>query len=554
VKESTNHQAPRDDAQGDSSTFEAQTYAYARAWAQRSRRDFLRQAGVGLGAAGLALAAGMPRLRAQTEGGTLRIARGQESDTLDPHKTTLLVAHEVCWQIYDPLIYLDEAGKVYPALALSWAFSNDNKTVTFKLRPDIKFHDGTPFNADAVKFTVDRHLDAKTASPTSWILGPIDKVEVVDPMTVAYHYKDPFIALWVGLGYSYCAPISPAAVAKFGDQYGRNPVGTGPFKFVSWEPDQGITLERNAEHTWATPMYANQGAAHLEGATYVVIPEDATRIAALMSGDVDLVSGTDSVPVDKLKQLEKTEGIKTYTRPAVGLYYSYINTKIKPLDDVRVRKAMNYALDKKKMITLVLDGFGKPAYSPVGTAFADYEPAVEKIGYDYDLDKAKALMKEAGQEAGFTIDYLVIENPVYRRLAEVIQQDFEKINIKLNIQAYPVGELFAMAPKGEAGLVFFYYTYSDPDLIYALLKTGQAMSWTFINNPELDKLLDEQRIEFDPAKRKEMLSKIQKIAVEDAHWLYLYEGIYAAAFRENVKGLVLDTVGFHHLQELSIEG
>ena len=214
---------------------------------------------------------------------------------------------------------------------------------------------------------------------------------------------------------------------------------------------------------------------------------------------------------------------------------------------------MNYALDKEKMIGLVLDGYGQPAYSPVGSAFGHYNPAVEQIGYDYDLDKARSLMQEAGQEAGFSIDFLVIESPTYRRIAEVMQQDLAQINIQVNIQSYPVGELFALAPKGEAGLTFFYYTYSDPDLIYALLKSGEAMSWSFQENAELDSLLEQQRVTFEPEKRQEMLDRIQEIAVEDALWLYLYEGVYVAAMREAVQGLTLDTVGFHHLQEIWIE-
>ena len=535
----------------DLSSFEERTYIFARRWV-RTRRGFLKTAAAGLGGAMIGMA-GMPGARAQHRGGTISIARGQESDTLDPQKTALLVAHEITWQIYNSLIYLDESGKVYPGLAKSWSFSDDHKTVTFKLRPKVKFHDGTPFNAEAVRFTVERHLNPATASPTSWILGPIDHVEVIEELTVAYHYKEPFVALWVGLGYSYCAPISPAAVKKYGDQFGRNPVGTGPFKFIKWEPDRGITLARNDEHDWATPMYTNKGAPYLDGATYVVIPEDATRLAALGSGEVDVISGTDSVPVDKIRQLKRMPGIKVYTRPAVGVYYSYINTKLKPLDDVRVRKAMNYAVDKQKLITLVLDGYGKPAYSPVASAFSYYNPAVEKIGYDHDPAKAKALMKEAGQEGGFAVDYLVIDNPVYRRIAEVVQQDLAQINIQLKIQTYPVSELFALGPKGKAGLIFFYYTYSDPDLVFALLKSGQAISWSFQNDARLDTLLDQQRVEFDPGKRRELLNEVQERAVEGAYWLYLYEGIYVAAMREAVQGLRLDTVGFHHLQELSLE-
>ena len=271
-------------------TFEERTYAYAKAWAQMSRRDFLKT-GAALGGAAAFAGLGMPRAHAAKPGGTLRIARGQESDTLDPQKTTLLVAHEIAWQIYDSLIYLDETGTVYPGLATSWEFSNEGKTVTLKLREGVNFHDGSPFNAEVVRWTVERHLADTTASPTSWMLGPIAGTEVIDDMTIAYHYTAPFVPLWVGLGYSYCAPISKAGVEAHGDAFGRNPIGTGPFKFVRWDPDQGIELVRNDEHNWATPWYSNEGNAYVERVEYVVIPEDATRIAALLSGDVDVHLG-----------------------------------------------------------------------------------------------------------------------------------------------------------------------------------------------------------------------------------------------------------------------
>ena len=290
----------------------------------------------------------MPRAHAAKPGGTLRIARGQESDTLDPQKTTLLVAHEIMWQVYDSLVYLDEKGTVYPGLATRWEFSNEGKTVTFTLREGVNFHDGSPFNAEVVRWTVERHLADTTASPTSWMLGPIAGTEVIDDMTIAYHYSDPFVPLWVGLGYSYCAPISKAAVEAQGDAFGRNPSGTGPFKFVRWDPDQGIELVRNDEHNWATPWYSNEGNAYLERVEYVVIPEDATRLAALLSGDVDCISGTDAVPVDKLRQIEATPGYKTYSRPAVGVFFAMMNQKMAPMDDVRVRQAINYVPHRRR--------------------------------------------------------------------------------------------------------------------------------------------------------------------------------------------------------------
>ena len=223
-------------------SFEQQSYEFARQWSRTiGRRDFLKLA-VTIGGAALlnsVLAGCQPKPTATPaapavtqppaavgpkKGGVIKIGRVSDSDSLDPQKSTLLAAHEVMTNIYDPLVYLDPAGNLYPCLAKSWVLSNENKTVTFKLRKGVKFHDGTPFNAEAVKYTVERHIDPATASPTSWMLGEFDKVEVIDEYTVAYNYKVPFVALWVGLSYSYAAPISKAAVEKFGDQFGRNPV------------------------------------------------------------------------------------------------------------------------------------------------------------------------------------------------------------------------------------------------------------------------------------------------------------------------------------------
>jgi len=535
--------------------FERQAYDYARQWATGfSRRDLLKA----FGAAGALTMFGRPgsvlaapsRLPRPQAAGTLRIARGQLTDSLDPQKTALLVAHEIMWQIYDSLIYLDEKGTVHPGLATEWSFSADNLTVTYTLRPDVKFHDGTPFDATIVKGTVERHLDKATASPTSYMLGPIAGVEVIDPMTVAYNYSEPFVPMFVGLGYSYCAPISIPAVEKFGDQFGRNPVGTGPYKFVEWSADDTIVLEANAEHGWATTFYATQQPPAIGRVEFRVIPEDATRLAALESGEVDVVAGTDAVPIDKIRTLSETPGVSVYTRDAVGVYYSYLNQTIKPMDDLRVRQAINHAVDKDKLIQLVLDGYGKPATSVLASAFGDYNPDV--VTYPYDPEKAAALMKEAGVESGFETTYLNISTPVYQRAAESIQEDLSKINIKLTIESYPVAE---WVPKGQGntyGIQFFYYTYSDPDVLFLVLGDGQAFSWSHQTDSELNEWLTAQRVEFDREKRKELLFKAQARMNEQALVLLLWEGVYAAAMRENVQNLAIDLVGFIHLQEMSV--
>src|SRR5579884_3998992 len=523
-----------DEAPKPRSEFEHAAYAFARQWATGiNRRQLLKAFGAAGAAAALGPLASSPLLAAPRSGLTLanlrlqggnalKIARGQESDTLDPQKTALLVAHEVCWQIYDSLIYLDEKGTVFPGAATSWTFSPDHKTLTFKLRPGFKFHDGTPLDASPVAFTVHRHPAKATASPTSYMLGPLDPanpVQVIDPLTVAYRYTEPFVPLFVGLGYSYCAPISPAAVQKYGDQFGRHPVGTGPYKFIAWNADGSIDLEANPDHNWATPFYHVTGGPTIPRASFVVIPEDATRVSSLESGEVDIISGTDALPVDKIKELETYPGLKVVKRPAVGVDYCYINTTLKPLDDVRVRQAINYAVDKDKLITLVLDGQGKPAVSPLASAFGDFNPNVMK--YPHDPEKAKSLLTAAGVDKGFEIPFLTIASDLYQQTAEVVQEDLSKVGIKTKIQSYPVAELFTKGPQKQFGLLFFYYTYSDPDVLYLLCSSKGSIRWSFQNDPQLDQWLDQQRVEFDPTKRKQILDQAQARVVESALWLFL---------------------------------
>jgi peptide/nickel transport system substrate-binding protein len=541
------------------SDFERQTYDYARQWATSiNRRDLLKAFGVA-GAASLlapsALAAApgagiVPSyVRRQDGGSTLRVARGQLTDSLDPQQTALLVAHEIMWQIYDSMIYLDEAGTVHQGLATEWTFSDDNLSVTYKLREGVTFHDGTPFNAQIVKDTVARHLDPATASPTSYMLGPLKEVQVIDDLTAAYVYSEPFVPMFVGLGYSYCAPISIPAAQAAGDQFGRNPVGTGAYKFVEWTADDTIVLEKNEAHAWATTFYKVQQPPSVDRFEFVVIPEDATRLSALVAGEVDIVAGTDAVPIDKISQLQSEPGVKVFTRPAVGVYYSYLNQQIKPLDDLRVRQAINHAVDKDAIVQLVLDGNGTPGTSVLASAFGDYNKDV--VTYPYDPEKAKALMAEAGLESGFETSYLNITSPVYQRAAEVIQENLSAINVKLNIESYPVAEWVPKGQGGTYGIQFFYYTYSDPDILYLAMRTGQAFAWSYHNDAELDGWLDEQRVTFDPEQRRTLLHQAQARINDQALVLMLWEGVYAAAMRDYVEGLDIDLVGFIHLQEMS---
>lgn len=491
----------------------------------------------------------------EATGGALIVARGQSSDSLDPHKSGLLVAHEVMWQIFDSLVYLDADGIVYPGLATSWEFSEDNKTLTFSLRENVSFHDGTPFDAEAVKFTMDRWLDPETASPTSYMAGPLSSVTVVDPLTVEFQYEETFVPIFVGLGYSYGAPISPAAVEEHGDLFGRNPVGTGPYKFEDWGVDETITLSRNAEHDWATPMYLDASGnaldtgGSLDSVEFRVIPQPATRVSALRAGEVDMIAGTGSVPDNQVSTLQDLDDIQIIQRAASGTYYAYLNTTVAPLDDVRVRQAINYAVDKETLVKLAISGQGKPADSLVGSAFGAYDGSVEK--YEFDLDKAKALMEEAGQSEGFDLDFLVINDAQFESAIQVVQENLAKININVKVEALPVGQVIEAAGSGDPGATFFYYTFSDPDILTSLIRSGAGFNYSKQDDPELDELLDAQRVEFDADKRTEMLHQIQQRIADQAYCLMLWEGLGTVAARSDIENIRIDMVGFVHIQEIN---
>lgn len=529
--------------------FEELTRQYARQHAL-TRRSVLGGA-LSLGA--LAMAPGFVKsAHAQAGTGTLRVARSLESTTLDPQKTFNLVDHEILWQVMDTLIYMDEKGEVYPGLALSWEFSNENKTVTFKLRPDVKFHDGTPFNAEAVVKTVARHRAPETASPNVFLLGPVDKVEAIDNLTVAYHYTSPFVPLWVGLGYSYCAPMSPTAIETLGDKIGRQPIGTGPFKLEAWEPDTGIRLVRNDEHGWATPWYQNDGKAHLEVATYVVIPEDSTRIAALQGGEVDLLAGDNAVPFDRAGEIEADTSLRITRQQAPSVFGIIFNQSKPPFDKLEARQAVNLAIDKEKIVALVLDGNGKPASSPLTSVFPQYNPATESK-YPFDQAKAKELLSSAGLGDGFEFELIIFDAPIFKRVAEVVQADLAAVGIKMSVQILPVGDALALAGKGENTAVALYYTFGDPDILVALFGKGGGLNFCFApDNADLQGKLDGQRLSFDAAERKDLVFGIQDILVDQAFWAPLYEPGYLIASRQEVTGISIDTLGFVHLQDLNL--
>lgn len=509
-----------------------------------SRRGFL----AGAAAFGAAAGIGLPGLAmAQEASGTLLVGRAEEPDTLDPHKTTLSVSSTTMDLIYEPLARRGYEGEVLPGLAESWEFTNENKTLVFKLKPGVTFHDGTPCDAEAVAWTVARHLDPDNASPSAFFLGPLEGAEVIDPLTVAYHFSAPFVPVWVGLTLGYSAPISKAAVEASGDQYGRNPVGAGPFRFTSWSTDRGLRLERNADYTSVgTPP-------RIEAVEFFHYPEDATRLAAFETGEINAIYTGGSVPLDAVRRLRGNPDAVVLERPAQMMRALVFNQKRAPFDNPTVRKAFAHAIDLERMIAFALDGNAVAATSPVASAISGYSPATEELSYGYDPEQAKALLAEAGVAEGLRATLVANDTPVIRRTAEIIQAQLAEIGVEIVIETLPIAQWSAQTANGEQDMVISTYSYTDADIVYPVLHKTGALNRAFHDNEELNALIEEQRITVDTAARQEILDKIQALVVTEAYWKPLFEPLNFAVVSSQVIDAQMNNSGELRPDLLAIE-
>jgi peptide/nickel transport system substrate-binding protein len=543
--------------------WERAAYAYVEE-AALSRGKLLKLAGLGLGGVLLGPIAGASARNAVADivqAGTLIVGRQNNAPLgLDPHKAGGTLDAEVIYQLYDNLVYV-EHGKVFPGLATSWSFNPRGTQLTFKLRRGVTFHDGTPFDANAVKYSFDRWLDPKTASPTAGLAGTLLVVTVVDQYTAAFHYKKPYAPVFASLALAWATIESRAAVDKYGDQFGRNPVGTGAYQFVEWTADETIKLRRYPAHKWSTPYYKGPNGKPLtrgpviDTVEFRVIPNDATRIAALVSKQVDMLYGLGAVPETQVSSLKKVKNLRVQQVPFTGIgNVMILNSTRPPLTDARSRQALSYAIDRKRLVALAINGQGKPATSILGSSFPEYDPKVAKY-CQYDPEKARALLKATGQSKGFTIDYVIVDvlaSDSVRRAAQLIQQDLAKIKVKMNIKIVPVpvyvDDLINKPLEQRSNA--FQNSWSDAEANFLTqLFHSNGGYWTLFKDSQMDAWLDQQAATLNRKKRQSIFSKIQLRIASRAYSLPLYELRLTLASWNYVRNTHLDWLGYIHLQE-----
>jgi peptide/nickel transport system substrate-binding protein len=467
-----------------------------------------------------------------------------EPVTMDPPQITDLNSTRVIKRMFEGLT-AQELGtyKIVPGLAQTWDISKDGLTYTFHLRPNVKFHDGVPLTAEAVKFCFERQMNEQgpfyktgTYPYVKGFLGNVAGVEVVNPSTVQIRLKSPLTPFLQYLAHHSLYIYSPEALKKFGKDMVKHPVGTGPFKLESWEPGVRVVLARNDDY-WGGPPKIRQ-------AIYVPIIEAQARLSAIKTGEIDL---TMDVPPDSLDDLRKDPNVVVAETNSSAVWYVTLNTRHVALKDKRVRQALNYAVNKEAIIRDILKGTAIVAVSPLSSVYGSYaESGVTR--YPYDPEKAKVLLKEAGYSSGLDVSFLVpesgsgMQSPV--EMATVIQANLGAVGVRAKIQTMEWGAYLKKYLDGpDMAEMSWNPSIGDPDhMMYMLLSSDRfppAFNAGFYQNPRVDDLLRKGRTTIDEKERVPLYREAQKLVADDAPWIIVDHGKQVIVHRKRVQGFKL---------------
>ncbi|MBO6540354.1 MAG: ABC transporter substrate-binding protein [Rhizobiaceae bacterium] len=507
--------------------------------------------------AAASLAFASPAL-AQTPSEVLVIGQIAEPKSLDPHAVTAVNDFRILVNVYDGLTrYKDGTLEVEPSLAESWEISDDGKTYTFKLRSGVTFHDGTPFNAEAVKFNFDRMLKEDHPYhdtgpfPLSFFFSSVQEVTAVDDMTVEFTLSESYAPFLSNLAYPTGLIVSPAAVMENGKDFGRNPVGTGAFKFEAWEANARVVVTRNEDY-W-------DGAAPQEALIFRPITDTNTRIAEMLSGGLDIMV---EVPPDSLQQFRGDDAFQVYEQAGPHVWFLILNAKEGPFADKKVRQAANYAINKQALVENILQGTAEVAAGPTPPAFAwAYNESLEP--YSYDPEKAKSLLQEAGYD-GAELTFYVTEggsgmlDPV--AMGTAIQADLQAIGMPTKIETYEWNTFLGKVNpglEGKADMAEMAWMTNDPDTLPFLALRSEAwpdkggFNSGYYANEKVDELLNEARAATDQNRRAELYREMQEIVQEDAPWVFVANWKQNAVTGANVGDFKLQPSFFLMLQDVS---
>ncbi|SEB84228.1 ABC transporter substrate-binding protein [Paenibacillus sp. GP183] len=472
-------------------------------------------------------------------GGTLNIAIPADPTTFDPSFSTAFFDRQPYQNIYDKLVDSDPSGKIVPMLAEKWSISDDKKTYTFNLRKGVKFHDGTDFNAEAVKFTFERNMDSASGRKSE--MNVVSKVTVVDPNTVQVELKQPFAPFLSSLTDRSGMIVSPDAVKKYGKDFATHPVGTGPFVFKESVRGSSLTLDKN-------PNYWKTGFPRLDKVVYKIFPDDNVALVNLKSGAVDI---TTTFPTKEITNMKNDPKIGVINEAGQGFVGMHVNMTKPPFNKVELRQAFDILVDRNAIVNVILNGTGIPAHSPFVPshfAYGDSDKAPKP-----DVEKAKSLMKAAGVPDGFSFTLKYVQNSSNQQLVQMIQNMLKPAGITVNLEATDsAANTDNLNKRNFEAIVSTWSGRPDPDQnIYDYNRTGGILNRSTYNNPQVDKLLDDARLQVDEGKRKAIYDSAMQIINVDLPYIFLYHPNNTLGYAKSVTGFKYVSDGMVRAAELS---
>ena len=492
----------------------------------------------------------------------LVVSLSSEPTTLDATQAADFNSDRTCSEIFNQLVrFGDTTMDIEPDLAQSWDISDDGKVYTFNLREDVKFHDGTDFNAEAVKFNYDRIMDATNPynslgefSYATYMFEMVERVEVVDNYTFRFYLTEPLAPFLAHCAMTQFSIASPAAVEKYGRDFSMNPVGTGPFRFVSWTPGSEVILEKNPDYF--------KGPAKLDRLIFRPIKDDNVRQNELEAGVIDMMC--DILP-DNLNRLRANDNLTVLEQAGLHVWYLSMNCSKAPFDKREVRQAMYYAIDRQAIVDNILQGTGILAHNMVPPLTFAYTDDVPK--YEYDPVKAQELLTQAGYPNGFSVDFYIPESgsgmqqPV--AMAVAMQSDLAKVNIFVNIIQMEWGAYLdkVFVPTEEQDMQLLEMSYAaddgDPDnFLYGLCSGRQipplGYNCAYFANEQLDQLLLQARVTSDTNQRVALYKEAQQILMTEVPHLVVDHEIQIVVTKKNVSGFQLQPRGLFRFHNVDI--
>jgi peptide/nickel transport system substrate-binding protein len=490
-------------------------------------------------------------------GGSLINARASDADSLDPQRTIAGASWFVFSNIFDTLISKNMDQEFEPLIAESFEFAEDGLSMTFVIREGMTFHDGSPVNAEAVKFTFDRATNPDAPSQALGFIDAYEGSELVDENTIVFTFKEPTATFISNIAVAYFGILPPEATEAAGDDFGKNPVGSGPWVFQEWLEGEQITLTPFADYQNVRSYVENTGAPLADELVLRVIPEASTQVIALETGEINHLE----LPPSEVANFEGDDEYELH-RSAGSTVIAYIDfaslpegieTGVPvykpPMDDPNVRLAVGHAIDADVIIESVLAGLADRNYGLMPNGLFAYDPAIEEFGIKYDPEQAATLLEESGwtvsgdgvrEKDGEQLEMLLwtFNLPGYDRVAQVMQNQLGEVGINVTIEVLESGTLIARAPENEWDILISGVGWPEADILYIMAFNLNA-GITNYRNPEYIDLITQARQTNDLAERRELYFEAQKIALADVAAIPLWSPATVTAVRSSVKGFKL---------------